>query len=117
MKQKFYFFILIVVLANHFFVQCSGFNDTATYIIFTASPAQIASINSLDREAYKSLMGELKAFQYRFYDQLLSEQEAPIILKKLQTKSQLILADKDSQKKFLAHLKHVAGHHRIKFIE
>jgi hypothetical protein len=117
MKQKFYFFILIVVLANHFFMQCSDFNDTPTYIILTASPAQIASIDSLDRQAYERLIGELKAFQYRFYDELLSEQEAPMILKKLQTKSQLILANKDSQEKFLAHLKHVAGHHKIKFIE
>ncbi len=117
MKQKFYFFILIVVLANHFFVQSSDFDDTPTYIIFTASPAQIASIVSLDQEAYKMLIGELKAFQYRFYDKLLSEQEAPMILKKLQTKSQLILSNKGSQEKFLAHLKNVAGHHRIKFIE
>ncbi len=60
-------------------------------------------------------MNELKAFQYRFHDKLLSLEELPFILKKIQTKSLLTLSDKESQKKFNEYLKNIAGWHQIKF--
>lgn len=120
MKQKLWILMFVIFLVDQSFLKSAAldpFDDTPVYILFTASPTQIASIALVDQEAYKGLMGELEAFQYRFYDKLLSEEEAPMILKKLQTKSQLILANKDSQEKFLAHLKNVVGYHRIKFVE
>lgn len=119
MKQKLYFLITVCVVSGQFFMQGAlddDFDDTPVIILFEASPGQLASITPLDQQAYKNLMNELKAFQYRFFDNLLSLEEAPFVLKKLQTKSQLMLADKDSQEKFNEHLKNVAGHYRIRFV-
>ena len=118
MKQKLSCLMLISAFAFQFLQGAEvDFDDTPVSIIFTASPEQYASIASLDQQAYRNLMKELIAFQYRVYDNLLQPEELPVILKNLYIKSQLLLADKDSQDKFRAHLRNVAGHHRIQFVE
>jgi hypothetical protein len=117
MKQKFLFLMMICGFVGSIALQASNsdFDDTPVLILFTASPAQLASISPLDRIAYKSMVGELIAFQYRVHDKLLSSEELPFVLKKIHTNSLLTLFDRESQKKFDEHLKSVAGWHKIKF--